>query len=51
MFVITCRQAYRDFIHSRVQHKGEPKLGANASVDRTATRISGPLDLVFLLFV
>ena len=50
MFAITCRPAYRDLIHPRVQHKGEPKLGANASVDRTVSRNYGPLDLVFLLF-
>ncbi|MBQ86291.1 MAG: hypothetical protein CMQ16_07785 [Gammaproteobacteria bacterium] len=50
MFVITCRQAYRDLIHPRVQHKAEPKLGANASVDRTMSRNSDRLELVFLLF-
>ena len=51
MLVITCQQAYRDLIHRRVQHKGETKLGANASVDRTASRDSGRLELVFLFLI
>ena len=51
MFVITCPQAYRNLIHTRAQHKCDPKLGANAFVDRTASRNSDPMELIFPAFI